>query len=165
MSLGVEIYTGCSKCPHVSSQIRHFMHKPLQTEWESFFFPSRRPRPSPFWRGILQVPSYALPLWKSGTGHHVGRGCQGICSHHIDSYVISSLHRGSAMWQCLIWEYIVMVHMSWWHFTMAAKNGHLISTMGWGLGNIARGKMAGTLTQCGLVMTYDSIDLGQHWLR
>ena len=21
------------------------------------------PRPSPFWRGILQVPSYALPLW------------------------------------------------------------------------------------------------------
>ena len=39
-----------------------FRHKPLQTEWESFFFPSRRPRPSPFWRGILQVPSYALPL-------------------------------------------------------------------------------------------------------
>ena len=48
--------------PHVSSQIRHFIYKPLQTEWEPFFFPSRRPRPSPFWRGILQVPSYALPL-------------------------------------------------------------------------------------------------------
>ena len=43
-------------------QIRHFMYKPLQTEWEPLFAPSRRPRPSPFWRGILQVASYALPL-------------------------------------------------------------------------------------------------------
>ena len=73
MSLGVELYTGCSWCPHVSSQIRHFMYKPLQTEWESFFFPSRRPRPSPFWRGILQVPSYALPLCVSLRSMHASR--------------------------------------------------------------------------------------------
>ena len=73
MSLGVELYTGCSWCPHVSSQIRHFMYKPLQTVWESFFFPSRRPRPSPFWRGILQVPSYALPLCVSLRSMHASR--------------------------------------------------------------------------------------------
>ena len=58
--------------PYVSSEIRHFMYKPLQTKWKPLFFPHA----SPFWRGILQVPSYALPLWFENHcachGHRLG---------------------------------------------------------------------------------------------
>ena len=58
--------------PYVSSEIIHFMYKPLLTEWKSLFFPHA----SPFWRGILQVPSYTLPLWFENHcachGHRLG---------------------------------------------------------------------------------------------
>ena len=72
------------------------MYKPLQTEWESFFFPSRRPRPSPFWRGILQLPSYALRLWWYGylVSFHITvtkHECHGLWNHRQIDCLLSCL--------------------------------------------------------------------------
>ena len=61
------------------------------------------PRPSPFWRGILQVPSYALPLWLSlflslFYYYHYYYYYQYYHHHHY----YWTIHLGGAVQECMI---------------------------------------------------------------